>query len=181
LQGGNGNDAIGSFDLTRSASAIVTQDATGTTGSFERSISANDEAGDDILEGGSGSDRLNGGQGRDQLVGVSLADGMNAGFGEVDTLRAGQGQDTFILGNSIGVFYNDRRSRNRGRTDYAVIQDFKIAQGDRIQLKGRARNYQIGGSSRNPEIFLKTGRSTELIAIVQGSRFSNFSRGFVFV
>jgi Ca2+-binding RTX toxin-like protein len=112
LQGGSGNDALGSFELTRPASAVnVTQDAPGTLGSFERSISANDEAGDDSLEGGSGSDRLSGGKGRDQLVGVSLADGLNAGFGEVDTLRGGQGQDTFVLGNSIGVFYNDRRSR----------------------------------------------------------------------
>jgi hypothetical protein len=65
-----------------------------------------------------------------------------------------------------------------------MIQDFKIAQGDPIQLKGRAKNYQIGVSSRlrsSLEISLKTGGATELIAIVQGSQFSNFSQGFIFV
>lgn len=188
LHGGDGNDSLGRFNLTRDASpSDVTLDRLATDtdfSSFERLISTTTDPGNDRFEGGRGNDDLNGGNGNDQLVGVDLADGLNAGFGEVDVLRGGLGRDTFALGTTTAVFYDDRRTRTLGRTDYAIIQDFKVAQGDRIQLKGRAKNYQIGASSnvRNgTEILLKTGRSTELIAIIQGSKFSNFSQGFVFV
>jgi Ca2+-binding RTX toxin-like protein len=188
LQGGNGNDILGSFSLTRRTSASAARfDSSGTVednSSYDRVISATDDVGNDIQEGGRGNDTLNGGTGNDQLVGVSQADGLLAGFNEVDTLRGGTGSDIFVLGNTSTVFYNDRRNRTRGRQDYALIQDFAIVQGDRIQLQGRRRNYKITPSSsvRNAtEILLKTGRSTELIAVVQGSSFTNFNQGFVFV
>ncbi|PNG82425.1 Leukotoxin [Pseudomonas putida] len=88
---------------------------------------AND--GDDILTGGNGNDilfgqggidRLDGGRGNDILLGGSGDDFLIGGHGD-DTLIGGAGKDTFIW--KAGDYGND------------VIKDFKVAEGDRIDLK----------------------------------------------
>ncbi|UZM93419.1 retention module-containing protein [Pseudomonas putida] len=88
---------------------------------------AND--GDDILTGGNGNDilfgqggidRLDGGRGNDILLGGSGDDFLIGGHGD-DTLNGGAGKDTFIW--KAGDYGND------------VIKDFKVAEGDRIDLK----------------------------------------------
>lgn len=68
--------------------------------------------------------------------------------------------------------------------DYALIKDFNLPQGDRIQLKGIAQDYRLGTSSvaMRPTIFWQKGQLTpELIAIVQGDALTNLNDGFDFV
>ena len=51
-----------------------------------------------------------------------------------------------MLGDRAKVYYNDGRNNTLGRNDYAFIQDFNAKSGDKIQLKGRAKNYRIGSA-----------------------------------
>lgn len=118
----------------------------------------NGEDGDDILIGGGGNDRLVGGDDRDNesdndyLVGTDYA---NAGVGEIDFLRGGDGADTFVLAEVKSMleeedphgyredeltgqfsgqrlyYLDDTANTNRG---YAVIEDFRPNQGDKIRL-----------------------------------------------
>lgn len=131
--------------------------------------------GNDRLVGGVGKDTLTGGNGKDVLVGVSLS--SQAGKGEIDQLAGGTSADTFVLGDSSNVYYNDGSNNTLGSTDYALIQDFSRAEGDVIRLKGVASNYALGGSPQDlpggTAIYLKTSGQDELIAVVQNT--SNLS------
>ncbi|MEO1521152.1 MAG: calcium-binding protein [Cyanobacteria bacterium J06633_2] len=195
LLGGTGNDYLGEYAVTDNVDLEAINDLAGisvsefATTPFRGSDPGNDVlnggAGNDIMTGGRGNDTLLGKGGADQLVGVSLRSLRRAGRREVDSLRGGNGADTFVLGQGRAVFYNDRNSRSAGLGDYAIIEDFR-KRSDRIQLVGRAENYQLGASpirgERGTAIFLDRGeRTPELIAIVQGSSFRNFNRGFTFV
>ena len=103
---------------------------------------------DDLIEGGSGNDRITGGRGNDTLIGVDLTSADSAlGRGEKDTLIANrrnnsQGNDTFILGNENGVFYNDGNSNTAGEADVARILGFSSSN-DTIQLSGSAELYDL--------------------------------------
>lgn len=93
--------------------------------------------GDDSIFGGNDNDSLSGGDGNDFLTGADL--GLNLGFGEIDSLTGGTGLDTFVLGDSENVYYDDGNdsifSSDLGTTDYALIADFVDGE-DTIQLKG---------------------------------------------
>jgi Ca2+-binding RTX toxin-like protein len=193
LLGGIGDDIIGQIRVPDSQNISLpsfgdVSTSTTITGS---------EAGDDCLEGGVGNDILNGGSGQDILIGVNpIATGL-VGRGEVDRLTGGVGADTFVLGGTEAVFYRDRSKISDGKNDYAVVEDFRREQGDRIQLKGRSRDYIVRkipagflSQPRNSDtpigggqgIFLKAGQRTpELIAIVQGNKSVSLNKGFVFV
>jgi Ca2+-binding RTX toxin-like protein len=158
-------------------------------------------AGDDVIHGGEGKDTVIGGRGNDVVYGDDDADdviGVNpesrsAGRGEIDTLVGDVGTnypfytpggDRFILGNASQVFYNDGLRNTDGATDYALIKDFSLVQGDRLQLKGAAADYRLGSSSvaSGTAIFWNKGQSVgELIAIVQGDALTSFTSGFEFV
>ncbi|WAL61435.1 calcium-binding protein [Thermocoleostomius sinensis] len=170
-----------------------------------------DESGNDRLDGGTGNDTLNGGVDRDTLIGgrgndilygdddsdvLTGVDPTSAtpGRGEQDVLFGElapeadyewQSPDRFILGNRTSVFYNDGRKDTRGNGDYAVIRDFDLTAGDRIQLKGSARDYSLGVSTIDPTataIFYTAGQLTpELIGLVHGEAPSNLTTGFVYV
>jgi peptidoglycan/xylan/chitin deacetylase (PgdA/CDA1 family) len=58
-------------------------------------------------------------------------------------LTTTSGADTFVLGDADRVYYNDGNPETFGLQDYGVIQNFSIAQGDVIQLKGKGSDYQI--------------------------------------
>lgn len=132
---------------------------------------------DQILWGTTGNDTITGGNGNDRLSGV-LASGTKAnamGARQIDVLTGGAGADVFVLGDSRGVFYDDRRSRNLGTADYARIKDFTAGE-DKLQL--RNANYLFTVSSGNLSLYwdlngngnLDTGgrNRDELIALLEG-------------
>jgi subtilisin family serine protease len=132
---------------------------------------------DQILWGTTGNDTITGGNGNDRLSGV-LASGTTAnamGAGQIDVLTGGAGADVFVLGDSRGVFYDDRSSRNLGTADYARIKDFTAGE-DKLQL--RNANYLFTVSSGNLSLYwdlngngkLDTGgrNRDELIALLEG-------------
>ncbi|GJD21672.1 hypothetical protein RIVM261_066280 [Rivularia sp. IAM M-261] len=133
IDGGNGNDKI--YGL---------QD-----NDFLRGLNGNDQIfggdgndqtfgdnGNDLLYGERGSDKLFGGDGND------LLDGWYKSFqgGQFDELTGGKGSDTFVLGDKTdGVYYLG--------DGYAKIQDFRLLEGDKLQLTGNVRDYSISSGS----------------------------------
>ncbi|MEO0644846.1 MAG: right-handed parallel beta-helix repeat-containing protein [Cyanobacteria bacterium J06650_10] len=129
-------------------------------------------AGNDRLLGGGQNDTLKGGSGNDVLVGI-VASAQRPGIKERDTLVGGTGADLFVLGNRGKAFYNDRRNNRISAEDYGFIKDFKRKQGDKIQLHGQAKDYQLKkitlGKVDATGIFLKSGTTPELVGVVQGT------------
>jgi hypothetical protein len=103
--------------------------------------SANDKLeggkGDDTLYGRGGSDEINGGDEVDILIGVDPGSAL-AGSGEIDKLKGEAGADLFVLGGADRAYY-----LGNGNKDYALIEDFKKDQGDKIQLHGNAGGYRL--------------------------------------
>ena len=129
------------------------------------------------LWGTTGRDTLTGGDGDDRISGV-LATGTSSsamGAGQIDVLTGGLGADVFVLGDSRGVFYDDRRSGNLGTGDYARITDFRSGI-DRLQLRGGSYFSTVSSGNlslywdRNNSGQLETGGSSrdELIAVLTG-------------
>ncbi|AGH80833.1 hemagglutinin/hemolysin-like protein [Psychromonas sp. CNPT3] len=84
--------------------------------------------GNDTLEGGVGNDLLQGGRGDDVLAGDAGADILIGGNG-ADVLTGGQGNDLLIGGTGIDTFvWND------GDSGTDLIQDFNVAEGDKLDL-----------------------------------------------
>lgn len=102
------------------------------------------QTGNDILMGGDGNERLKGAQ-------SSVPDAV-----DMDTLRGGDGNDIFVLGNQKGSLYE-----NGGEQDKALIIDFVSGQ-DRLQLFGSIGDYTVQVTDGASLIF----RGTELIATV---------------
>jgi subtilisin family serine protease len=132
---------------------------------------------DQILWGTTGNDTITGGNGNDRISGV-LASGTTAsamGAGQIDVLTGSSGADVFVLGDSRGVFYDDRSSGNLGTADFARIKDFTTGD-DKLQL--RNANYLATVSSSNLSLYwdrngngqLDTGGRIrdELIALLEG-------------
>ncbi|MEG4959302.1 MULTISPECIES: calcium-binding protein [unclassified Microcoleus] len=106
--------------------------------------------GDDFLFGGTGNDKVYGGgdsdwlegnSGNDILIGHSNNDG-GYDYYEVDTLIGGSGADTFSLvidGPEFEVPYLD----GLGDHAYAIIRDFKKADGDAILMVGQKQDYEF--------------------------------------
>lgn len=141
--------------------------------------------GSDLLYGGKGSDMLLGGQGSDTLIGVEPSDSL-AGVGEIDMLSGGSGSDRFVLGNATRSYYDDDNDTTFGLNDYALITDFSLTEGDTIQLHGTASNYRSlatpKGLPSGTAIYRKTGKGSELIAILAGVQGLDINRpNFVFV
>lgn len=129
------------------------------------------QQGADTLNGGAGNDTLLGGRGSDTLVGANI-NSATPGLAEIDSLTGATGIDRFVLGNASSVFYNDGVNSSEGVGDYAVITDFRAAEGDTIQLRGNASSYVLGnaptGTGTGTAIFLRTAGANELIGVVQG-------------
>ncbi|MDY6940670.1 MAG: S8 family serine peptidase [Cyanobacteriota bacterium] len=138
-------------------------------------------AGNDVLIGAGENDVLNGGDGRDLLTGVD-PDAIEPGIAQIDTLVGGNDGDTFILADASHVYYDDGVA-GPGTSDYALIRSFNPSEGDTIQLRGSAEDYQLGarpaGLPYGKAIFTSDG---ELIGIVQGDTNLNLdSSAFSFV
>ncbi|MEO0870058.1 MAG: choice-of-anchor Q domain-containing protein, partial [Cyanobacteria bacterium J06642_11] len=108
--------------------------------------------GNDILEGGKGNDILYGEAGKDTIIGVHSS-AKTPGKREKDTMIGGGGADTFVLGDASKIYYVDGKSSSSGTSDYALIKDFSLGQGDRIQLFGNARDYSLSSVSNGIGIY----------------------------
>jgi serralysin len=124
--------------------------------------------GNDTLIGRKGSDILDGKAGNDILIGVA-PNAAAPGQGEIDELIGGSGYDTFVLGDSAKVYYDDQNNGSAGLDDYGLIKDFVLGE-DRIQLSG-GKSYAIGSSPSG----LPTGSAIylydngyEVIGVVEG-------------
>lgn len=164
------------------AGDTVTPYVSGTADRFAWGVTASappppDPNGDLVLWGTTASDTITGGSGQDRLSGV-LASGTSAasmGAGQIDVLTGNAGIDTFVLGDSRGVFYDDRSANRLGSEDYARIQDF-VTGVDKLQLRQGSYLYTVTAGNlslywdRNGSGRLEnSGRSQdELIGVVQG-------------
>ena len=140
------------------------------------------------IYGTDGSETVKGTLGNDTISGVP-ASSTTLGRGTIDTLKGNGGNDTFILGDARGRFYDDGRSLSAGNGDYARITDFNT--GDHLQLRGTASDYWLrSGMSLNGTtgtgVYYDTNHNhlwdsnDELIALVAGSRVMT-SGDFLFV
>jgi subtilisin family serine protease len=133
LDGGEGDDLVsGGTDSDRLFGSKGTDSLFG-------------DEGLDTLTGGLGNDSLDGGAGDDTLIGIDpLVTGGGVGFGatEVDTLLGGSDRDTFVLGDSNRVYYDDGDPLSTGESDYALLLEFNASE-DFIQLKGSADLYSL--------------------------------------
>jgi Ca2+-binding RTX toxin-like protein len=90
--------------------------------------------GNDKLLGTSGNDELTGGAGNDRLEGKAGNDVLDGGVGN-DTLIGGSGVDVLIGGTGRDVFvFVDISESTTGTFFHDIIQDFNVAEGDRIDL-----------------------------------------------
>lgn len=146
--------------------------------------------GNDRLSGQGGRDTLEGGEGSDFLNGQGGSDFLNGGgttAGEKDVLIGGGGADTFVLGVEGGdVLYDNEPGR--GAQDRALIKDFDLSEGDRIQLAGAASDYTIetySGGTKARLFSTAAGAPDQLIAVFAGSSDIvtevSTANGFVFV
>ena len=93
-------------------------------------------SGDDTLNGTSSADTLYGKEGLDRLSGLGGADILYGGLGK-DILIGGAGKDTLTGGPGADTFKYLARSDSRGTT-VDLIKDFKISDGDSVDLTGKS-------------------------------------------
>ncbi|MEG5172611.1 calcium-binding protein [Microcoleus sp. B3-D7] len=136
--------------------------------------------GNDKVYGGGDSDWLEGNSGNDFLVGHANGDGYD--YYEVDTLIGGSGADTFSLvidGPEFEVPYLD----GLGEHAYAIIQDFKKADGDAILMVGQKQDYEFvsgyynygNDSLKDTKIFYQG----DMIAVVSDTMTADLTLSFV--
>jgi subtilisin family serine protease len=130
------------------------------------------------LWGTTRADTITGSNGDDRLAGVSST-GTTAtamGAGQVDTITGQAGADVFLLGDTRGVFYDDRIAGNLGSGDYARIIDF-VSGIDKIQVKaGTSYLFTVSASglslywdrNNNGQLNRNGSSRDELIAVLQG-------------
>ncbi|MEO0534124.1 MAG: hypothetical protein AAF215_09685 [Cyanobacteria bacterium P01_A01_bin.123] len=116
----------------------------------------NGQGGNDVIKGLGGNDRLRGNNGNDRLIG-SMSKILRAP--EVDQLEGGAGADIFQLADDSKLYYS-----HQGNADYALIEDFNPAEGDVIQLLGKAEDYRLGKVSAEQGTGIFQG--DELVGIV---------------
>lgn len=135
-QAGEGNDTVNAvinFTLGANFENLILSGraVSGIGNSIANIITGNARNND--LHGGDGDDVLNGG------FGIGLAASH-----EVDLLEGGAGADTFVLGDAVFRFYDDRSSLTTGTDGYVRIADFSPAAGDKLKLHGTAAEYLLG-------------------------------------
>ncbi|MEO0394488.1 MAG: CAP domain-containing protein [Cyanobacteria bacterium P01_A01_bin.137] len=135
-------------------------------------------SGNDHVVGGTGNDRLLGGTGNDRLLGGDGNDVLQGAWRktapEKDVMTGGKGRDTFVLGDKSGTLYDDGKSGSMGLSNYALITDLNVGQGDKIQLSND-HDYRLGSAPKGVDsgraLFIDNGagQKDELIAVIQGS------------
>jgi Ca2+-binding RTX toxin-like protein len=150
--------------------------------------------GNDRLYGYTGDDTLIGGAGNDILVGADptragqvTTDGGSIIDNETDVLTGGTGADLFVLGLSTGSFYIDYIMSTYTpalASSHAAITDFRIADGDRIQLQGSAAQFVLDTTTvaGSTSIFYRyEGGQQSLIGVVEGVTGLNLNLAAQFV
>jgi subtilisin family serine protease/subtilisin-like proprotein convertase family protein len=148
-----------------------------TTGSEPQPAMPTD--GDDVITGTSGDDIL---------TGVPTGSTLN-GTGTVDTLAGLGGADVFVFGAGSVVYYDNGNDRNDGKSDYALVLDFSVEEGDKIELAGDETEYalqsrKIGGVDGTAIIWDSDGdgidNHDEVIGLLAGVQLSDLSAIAVF-
>ena len=98
------------------------------------------------------NDVLTGSDGNDTISGIART-GRNLGRRQIDTLTGLLGADIFLLADARGTFYNDGNRRSQGTNDYAIIKDFSIADGDKLQVKAGSQYLASFNSAANATYF----------------------------
>jgi Ca2+-binding RTX toxin-like protein len=179
LDGGEGADSMlgGSGDDTfvvDSAADIVSDDSG--TDEVQSSISYTLVDGvENLLLTGTG-DLAGTGNEVDNLItgnggNNTLQGNTTYGLNEIDTLTGGAGNDLFALASATYIYYNDYNASVLGVADYALITDF--TQGSDNLLLKSGQTYYLGSSGvagvTGTELYLETGATDELIAIIQST------------
>ncbi|MDZ8189381.1 MAG: calcium-binding protein [Nostoc sp. ChiSLP02] len=203
LNGGGGNDTLNAsfFDNLLNGgdgNDILNGSGTLNGGDDDDNLTGgpilNGGNGNDRLSSGGGSDSLNGGAGNDILLGDNIFSGARGSQIDVLTSGSGNDRDTFVLGTGGGIFSSILYS-SVGNADFARITDFDLIgfaelgesgnQVDRIQLKGRASDYQLvnnvsAGGFLGVGIFDKKSTiatsDDDLIGLLQGLTGSDFAQ-----
>jgi hypothetical protein len=173
--------AVGTYDF-----AVSATDAAGNveTDGSSNELEITQTVLDKVFYGTAGSDTVTGNELDNIIWGISQAS-AEIGEGDIgarttDTLIGGAGNDVFVLGDVVRVFYDDGfdSRRNNGTNDYALIEDFQKGF-DKIQLSssnGRLTidSYHLEIESGITRIYWDSNGDTildsrdELIAIVVG-------------
>lgn len=138
--------------------------------------------GKDQLYGGGGSDWLEGNSGNDILVGHTNDQGKYD-YHEIDTLIGGSGADTFSLVMNGGPDPKLPYFDGQGETAYAIIWDFKKADGDAILMLGKKQDYEFTSgnygygnqSLQDTKIFYQG----DMIAVVSDNMAADLTLSFV--
>lgn len=125
--------------------------------SWNMDINVNGELGNDTIHAGKGDDTLLGGEGNDHLVANEGNDHLEGGTGNNhlnggngnDIFMVGLGQDTIMggMGADIIKFIPDFDSLALHDTPILKIQDFNMAQGDKLDFSSLFENTQINRSN----------------------------------
>ena len=102
--------------------------------------------------GTNGNDVLTGSDGSDTISGIARTR-RNLGRRQIDTLTGLLGADIFLLADARGTLYNDGNRRSQGTNDYAIIKDFSIADGDKLQVKAGSQYLASFNSAANATYF----------------------------
>jgi len=183
VNGGTGHDQLfGDHNddtiLGGSGHDFIDGDNYGTGNDSLRGESGNDTieggGGNDILYGDGGSDILKGEDGNDTLIGSS---NFNIDSYEYDTLTGGAGYDDFVIGESVGNYYEG--------VGYAIITDFNAAH-DQIQINGNSREFflsfanVLGGASADT-VIASYANPFDSLAVIQDNTNIMLGADFIFV
>ena len=128
-----------------------------------------------------GADLTIGSDWDDMLCGIPDFSSLR-GLGTVDMLTGMEGNDTFIIGDSLGAYYMDGDPTSSGSRDLVWITDF--SDGDLIQLYGHESHYLLASGRysghRGTVIYMpnllglsRPMRDDEIIAFLQEVRLSS--------
>ena len=113
--------------------------------------------------GTNGNDVLTGSNESDTISGIAST-GTNLGRGQIDTLTGLLGADIFLLADARGTFYNDGNRRSQGTNDYAIIKDFSMADGDKLQVNAGSQYLASFNSAANATYFYLGNGDSRLTA-----------------
>src|SRR5690606_5796661 len=109
-------------------------------------VEGDTRGGDDLLDGGAGNDILYGQGGNDILIG---------GSGN-DLLYGGTGADTFV--------WQAGDAGTAGKADVDIVKDFKLLEGDRLDLRGLLQGEHEGNLEQYLQLLTDNGSSALLVS-----------------
>ena len=125
-----------------------------------------------------GNDVITGTVAANIIIGVPIGSALR-GRGSLDQLTGNGSADTFVLGDALGIYYDDATS-GLGTSDLAVITDF--TSGDRIQLSGAHSDYRLVSGRHNQIRGVRIdalngspGGGPEAIGFVQGATLASLN------